>query len=227
MPDLSPAELSRYARHLAIPEFGLEGQRKMRGARVLCIGAGGLGSPIALYLAAAGIGGLGLVDPDVVEITNLQRQVLFGQKDLGRKKLDAARDRLAPHLFQAERLRAQLNAVAVVALGPPALVLDGQRRFAGPPLDDVGDAVKPQLEAAQGQGPSRQRLGPPGRSAAVGLFVQKGPLGGVPILRPQPLDVDERALALAIEQVLQGGDRQQFRLAVRHDLRSTRSSVRP
>ncbi|MBB5031260.1 molybdopterin-synthase adenylyltransferase MoeB [Prosthecobacter vanneervenii] len=101
MPDLSPAELSRYARHLAIPEFGLEGQRKMRGARVLCIGAGGLGSPIALYLAAAGIGGLGLVDPDVVEITNLQRQVLFGQKDLGRKKLDAARDRLAdvnPHV---------------------------------------------------------------------------------------------------------------------------------
>ncbi len=101
MPDLSPAELSRYARHLAIPEFGLEGQRRLRGARVLCIGAGGLGSPIALYLAAAGIGGLGLVDPDVVEITNLQRQILFGQKDLGRKKLEAARDRLAdvnPHV---------------------------------------------------------------------------------------------------------------------------------
>jgi sulfur-carrier protein adenylyltransferase/sulfurtransferase len=101
MSDLSPAELSRYARHLAIPEFGIEGQRRLRAARVLCIGAGGLGSPIALYLAAAGIGGLGLVDPDVVEITNLQRQVLFGQKDLGRKKLDAARDRLAdinPHV---------------------------------------------------------------------------------------------------------------------------------
>lgn len=101
MSELSPAELSRYARHLAIPEFGIEGQRRLRAARVLCIGAGGLGSPIALYLAAAGIGGLGLVDPDVVEITNLQRQVLFGQKDLGRKKLDAARDRLAdinPHV---------------------------------------------------------------------------------------------------------------------------------
>lgn len=101
MPDLQPDELSRYARHLAIPEFGIEGQRKLRAARVLCIGAGGLGSPISMYLAAAGIGGLGLVDPDVVEITNLQRQILFGQKDLGRKKLDAARDRLAdinPHV---------------------------------------------------------------------------------------------------------------------------------
>jgi molybdopterin/thiamine biosynthesis adenylyltransferase/rhodanese-related sulfurtransferase len=94
MSDLSTEELSRYARHLAIPEFGIEGQRRLKGARVLCIGAGGLGSPITMYLAAAGIGGLGLVDPDVVEITNLQRQILFGQKDLGRKKLDAARERL-------------------------------------------------------------------------------------------------------------------------------------
>ncbi|MFZ2276713.1 MAG: molybdopterin-synthase adenylyltransferase MoeB [Prosthecobacter sp.] len=101
MPDFTPDELSRYARHLAIPEFGIEGQRKLKAARVLCIGAGGLGSPITMYLAAAGIGGIGLVDPDVVEITNLQRQILFGQKDLGRKKLDAARDRLAdinPHV---------------------------------------------------------------------------------------------------------------------------------
>ncbi len=101
MSDLNPDELSRYARHLAIPEFGIEGQRRLKAARVLCIGAGGLGSPITMYLAAAGIGGLGLVDPDVVEITNLQRQILFGQRDLGRKKLEAARDRLAdinPHV---------------------------------------------------------------------------------------------------------------------------------
>lgn len=101
MPDLSPAELNRYARHLAIPEFGLQAQQKIKAARVLCIGAGGLGSPITMYLAAAGVGGLGLVDPDVVEVSNLQRQVLFGQKDLGRKKLEAARDRLVdlnPHL---------------------------------------------------------------------------------------------------------------------------------
>lgn len=101
MSDLSTDELRRYARHLAIPEFGIEGQRKLKAARVLCIGAGGLGSPITMYLAAAGIGGLGLVDPDVVEITNLQRQILFGQKDLGRKKLESARERLLdinPHL---------------------------------------------------------------------------------------------------------------------------------
>ena len=101
MSDLTPDELRRYARHLAIPEFGIEGQRKLKAARVLCIGAGGLGSPITMYLAAAGIGGLGLVDPDVVEITNLQRQILFGQKDIGRKKLEAAHERLLdinPHL---------------------------------------------------------------------------------------------------------------------------------
>jgi adenylyltransferase/sulfurtransferase len=94
MSDLTSDELRRYARHLAIPEFGIDGQRRLKAARVLCIGAGGLGSPITMYLAAAGIGGLGLVDPDVVEVSNLQRQILFGQKDIGRKKLDAARERL-------------------------------------------------------------------------------------------------------------------------------------
>lgn len=101
MSDLSPAELQRYARHLAMPEFGLEAQKKLKGARVLCIGAGGLGSPISMYLAAAGVGTLGLVDPDVVEVSNLQRQLLFGQSDVGRPKLEAARERLMdinPHL---------------------------------------------------------------------------------------------------------------------------------
>lgn len=101
MIDLNPAELQRYARHLAMPEFGLAAQRKLKAARVLCIGAGGLGSPISMYLAAAGVGGLGLVDPDVVEVSNLQRQLLFGQSDVGRPKLEAARDRLLdinPHL---------------------------------------------------------------------------------------------------------------------------------
>lgn len=132
MSDLSQAELSRYARHLAIPEFGLEGQRRLRGARVLCIGAGGLGSPIALYLAAAGIGGLGLVDPDVVEITNLQRQVLFGQKDLGRRKLDAARDRLVdinPHVdVQVHpELFAAANAMRIAA--DYDVIIDGTDNF--------------------------------------------------------------------------------------------------
>jgi adenylyltransferase/sulfurtransferase len=101
MSDLSPDELRRYARHLAIPEFGIEAQKKLKAARVLCIGAGGLGSPVTMYLAAAGVGCLGLVDPDSVEISNLQRQLLFGQADIGRPKLEAAKDRLLdinPHL---------------------------------------------------------------------------------------------------------------------------------
>ena len=92
---LDSSELSRYARHLSLPEIGREGQIRFKRARVLVVGAGGLGSPLALYLAAAGIGTLGLVDFDDVDATNLQRQILHGTKDVGRPKLDSARDRLA------------------------------------------------------------------------------------------------------------------------------------
>src|ERR1700691_5993137 len=94
LPELSAADLSRYARHIILPEVGVEGQRKLKAAGVLCIGAGGLGSPIALYLAAAGIGRMGLVDADIVDFSNLQRQILHGTKDIGRKKLNSARDRI-------------------------------------------------------------------------------------------------------------------------------------
>src|SRR2546430_9136927 len=87
-------EQLRYSRHMIMPEVGAEGQKRLNDARVLCIGAGGLGSPAALYLAAAGIGKLGLVDFDDVDLSNLQRQILHGTKDVGRKKLDSARDRL-------------------------------------------------------------------------------------------------------------------------------------
>ncbi len=92
---LSNDEILRYSRHLIMPEVGMEGQLKLKQARVLLIGAGGLGSPLALYLAAAGVGKLGLVDFDVVDFTNLQRQVLHGTGDVGRPKLASARDRLA------------------------------------------------------------------------------------------------------------------------------------
>jgi adenylyltransferase/sulfurtransferase len=92
--ELSNEELSRYSRHLIMPEVTIEGQRRLKAARVLCIGAGGLGSPAALYLTAAGVGTLGLVDNDDVDLTNLQRQILHGTKDVGRKKVESARDRL-------------------------------------------------------------------------------------------------------------------------------------
>ena len=92
--DLTPDEYLRYSRHLILPEIGIDGQRALRRARVLLVGAGGLGSPAALYLAAAGVGTLGLVDFDTVDASNLQRQVLHGTSDVGRGKLDSARDRL-------------------------------------------------------------------------------------------------------------------------------------
>ena len=91
---LSNDEILRYSRHLIMPEVGMEGQQKLKAARVLCIGAGGLGSPLALYLAAAGIGTLGIVDFDVVDYTNLQRQIIHSTSDVGRKKLDSAAEKL-------------------------------------------------------------------------------------------------------------------------------------
>jgi len=91
---LSEEDMRRYSRHLILPEVGESGQQKLLGAKVLLVGAGGLGCPTALYLAAAGVGTIGLVDADVVDMSNLQRQVLFGESDIGRPKVEAARDRL-------------------------------------------------------------------------------------------------------------------------------------
>ncbi len=94
LPSLTNEEYARYSRHLILPEVGLEGQRKLKNARVLAIGTGGLGSPLGLYLAAAGIGTLGVVDFDVVDQSNLQRQIIHGTKDVGRAKIESAKDRL-------------------------------------------------------------------------------------------------------------------------------------
>ena len=94
MSALSQSEIARYSRHLIMPEVGMEGQKKLKAASVLLIGAGGLGSPLGLYLAAAGIGRIGLVDFDVVDFSNLQRQILHGTPDVGRPKLQSAKDRL-------------------------------------------------------------------------------------------------------------------------------------
>lgn len=94
LPTLTPLEIQRYSRHLILPEVGMDGQRKLKAARVLCIGAGGLGAPVAMYLAAAGVGTIGLVDFDTVDISNLQRQIIHGTPDIGRPKLQSAKDRI-------------------------------------------------------------------------------------------------------------------------------------
>ena len=93
--ELSPKELSRYARHLSLPEVGRQGQTRLKNSRVLIVGVGGLGSPVALYLAAAGVGTLGLVDFDEVDITNLQRQILHGTEEIGKPKLESAKKRIS------------------------------------------------------------------------------------------------------------------------------------
>jgi len=115
---LSPEELRRYARHLSLPEVGTAGQAKLKAGRVLAVGAGGLGSPLALYLAAAGVGRIGLIDPDAVEASNLQRQVLYGTRDVGRPKVAAAAARLQeanPHV-DVEAIPQRLTAANALAI---------------------------------------------------------------------------------------------------------------
>jgi adenylyltransferase/sulfurtransferase len=92
--DLTAAESSRYSRHLLLPEVSLEGQKRLKASKVLIVGAGGLGSPLALYLAAAGVGSIGIVDFDFVEDSNLQRQIIHSTKDIGRPKTASAKDRI-------------------------------------------------------------------------------------------------------------------------------------
>lgn len=130
--DLSHDELLRYSRHLLLPEVGVQGQRKLKGARVLLVGAGGLGSPAALYLAAAGVGTLGIVEFDAVDLSNLQRQILHGTSQVGRPKLDSARQRLADlnPAVQIEPFAERLgsgNAMEIV--GRFDLVVDGSDNF--------------------------------------------------------------------------------------------------
>lgn len=130
---LSAPELRRYARHLVLPEVGVAGQRRLKQARVLLIGAGGLGSPAALYLAAAGVGTIGIVEFDTVDESNLQRQVLHGTSDIGRAKLDSARDRLGeinPHV-QIEGHPGRFSAGnALELVREYDMVVDGTDNFA-------------------------------------------------------------------------------------------------
>jgi molybdopterin/thiamine biosynthesis adenylyltransferase/rhodanese-related sulfurtransferase len=129
---LSREEILRYSRHLIMPEVGMEGQLRLKRARVLCVGSGGLGAPLALYLAAAGVGRLGLVDFDRVDFTNLQRQVLYGTSDVGRPKLEAAQQRLADlnpeiEIVPYETRLTSENALDI--LEPWDIVVDGTDNF--------------------------------------------------------------------------------------------------
>ncbi|MEZ4588885.1 MAG: molybdopterin-synthase adenylyltransferase MoeB [Gemmatimonadales bacterium] len=132
MTSLTSEELVRYARHLTLAEVGVEGQERLKGARVLLVGAGGLGSPAALYLAAAGVGTLGIVEDDRVDATNLQRQVLHGTAAIGRPKLDSARERLRDlnPAVTIEGVSARLQAAnALEILGRYDFALDGSDNF--------------------------------------------------------------------------------------------------
>ena len=132
LPNLSPDEIKRYSRHLIMPEVGMDGQRRLKQGSVLCIGAGGLGSPAAMYLAAAGVGRIGIVDFDVVDFSNLQRQLLHGTPDVGRSKLASAKEKLNalnPHvqIDTYETLLSSENALELFA--PYDVILDGTDNF--------------------------------------------------------------------------------------------------
>lgn len=131
--DLTPAEVERYSRHLIIPEIGALGQRRLKNAKVLVIGAGGLGSPALLYLAAAGVGTLGIIDDDVVDLSNLQRQVIHGVGDVGRPKIESARDAIAAlnPLVDVRLHNVRLDSANALELfADYDLILDGADNFA-------------------------------------------------------------------------------------------------
>src|ERR1700685_3808274 len=132
LPELSTDDLSRYSRHLILPEVGMEGQRRLKAARVLCVGTGGLGSPLALYLTAAGIGTPGLVDFDVVDSSNLQRQIIHSTKDIGRKKIDSAEEKVkalnpAINVVKHETMLSSANALDIIK--DYDIVADGTDNF--------------------------------------------------------------------------------------------------
>ncbi|MFN7984857.1 MAG: molybdopterin-synthase adenylyltransferase MoeB [Vicinamibacterales bacterium] len=132
LPQLSNEEIKRYSRHLIMPEVGVDGQRRLKAGSVLCIGAGGLGSPAAMYLAAAGVGRIGVIDFDVVDYSNLQRQIIHGTSDVGRSKLASAKDRLLdinPHI-QVDTYEAALSSEnALEFFKPYDVILDGTDNF--------------------------------------------------------------------------------------------------
>jgi adenylyltransferase/sulfurtransferase len=132
LPQLTNDEIKRYSRHLIMPEVGVDGQRRLKAGSVLCIGAGGLGSPAAMYLAAAGVGRIGVVDFDVVDFSNLQRQIIHGTPDVGRSKLASAKDRLQainPHIDIDTYETSVSSENALQLFAPYDVILDGTDNF--------------------------------------------------------------------------------------------------
>jgi molybdopterin/thiamine biosynthesis adenylyltransferase/rhodanese-related sulfurtransferase len=132
LPSLSAEEIKRYSRHLIMPEMGVDGQKRLKAGSVLCVGAGGLGSPAAMYLAAAGVGRIGVIDFDVVDYSNLQRQIIHGTKDVGRSKLASAKDRLLdinPHIQVDTYEEALSSSNAMRLFAPYDVILDGTDNF--------------------------------------------------------------------------------------------------
>ncbi len=132
LPQLTNEDIARYSRHLILPEVGMEGQQKLKAAKVLCVGTGGLGAPLALYLAAAGIGTLGLVDFDVVDESNLQRQVIHSTPDVGRPKIDSAAEKLQAlnprlNIVKHETMLTSKNALEIISQYD--IVADGTDNF--------------------------------------------------------------------------------------------------
>jgi molybdopterin/thiamine biosynthesis adenylyltransferase/molybdopterin converting factor small subunit len=178
-------QVQRYSRHLILPEIGGRGQRKLLNAKVLCIGAGGLGSPAALYLAAAGVGTLGLVDFDTVDLTNLHRQILHGHKDIGRHKLDSARDRLAdvnPDVKFVPHAEALTSANAMQIIEQYDIVLNGCDNF--PTRYLTNDACvllkKPLVDGSIFKFDGQATVFMPGQGCYRCLFPTPPPPGSVP-----------------------------------------------
>ncbi len=178
-------QVQRYSRHLILPEIGGRGQRKLMNAKVLCIGAGGLGSPAALYLAAAGVGTLGIVDFDDVDLTNLHRQILHGHKDIGRHKLDSARDRLAdvnPDVKMVAHPEALTSANALEIIGQYDIIVNGCDNF--PTRYLTNDACvllkKPLVDGSIFKFDGQATVFLPGQGCYRCLFPTPPPPGSVP-----------------------------------------------
>ena len=175
---LNHDEILRYSRHLILPEVGMEGQLKLKHARVLCIGAGGLGSPVALYLAAAGVGTLGIVDFDIVDLTNLQRQIIHSTNDVGRSKLDSAAETIAainPNIDVRKFETRLTSANALEIVRDFDLVVDGTDNFTTRYL--VNDACVLTRQA------ERLRLYLPLRRTGQRLRHQRRPVLSLPVSR--------------------------------------------